>query len=58
MEVDADAEGLQSTEADFDRVQDELDDVGSKLAMLKQQAEHLLDAALSNRTATPSLENQ
>jgi type I restriction-modification system DNA methylase subunit len=58
MNVEADPKEPEPTDADFDRLQNELEDVGSELAELKQKAQQLLDAAMGNRTVSPGFGDQ
>ncbi len=45
MEDEPGGEAPQANEEDFERLQADLDEVGSELATLKDQADHLLDVA-------------
>ena len=58
MDEEVDLNAPEPADADFDRLQDELEDVRSELAALKQQAKHLLEAATSNRTVSPGFGDQ
>ena len=58
MEDRSHGEGQPPTEADFDRLQEQLEDVGGELAALKRQAKHLLEAAQRNRTVSPGFDDE
>ena len=51
-------EGKPPTAADFDRLHEELEDVGGELAALKRQAKHLLEAAQHNRTVSRGFDGE
>ena len=58
MEDRGHGEGQPPTEADFDRLQEQLEDVGGELAALKRQAKHLLEAAQHNRTVSRGFDGE
>jgi len=51
-------EGKPPTAADFDPLQEQLEDVGGELAALKRQAKHLLEAAQHNRTVSRGFDGE